>query len=387
MKQHSFRRLWMTACSAVVIALALSGFSRASAAERNLSNLRILIVGNSLSIDCSEYLPAVCKSCGYSNVMVGNCYIRARSLKYEWNAAEQDIPEYSYRTCKSGSSWSSIKQMTLKDVLSSQPWDIVFFQQLSWLTGDETSYTLADGSNVLHQFTNFTRANCPNAQVRTGFLMTWACKNSCRRSQYQSLYHGSQSRMFSSICSVTRSSVSKRVSVVAYPGTAVQNARTRYGDTLTRDDRHLTYTDGRYLAAMAVAKSCGFRLQNIHSLKGLSTAKRNALRQCALDAAKNPYKITNQSWSAPAFKALSRTSKHKLKISWSKTNCTGYHISYSTNRQFSNAKYIWVSSKATSVHTKRLTKNRIYYVRIQAYHKVSGKNYYSKWSTVKSIRA
>lgn len=260
------------------------------------------------------------------------------------------------------------------------------FQQLSWLTGDETSYTLADGSNVLHQFTNFTRANCPNAQVRTGFLMTWACKNNCRRSQYQSLYHGSQSRMFSSICSVTRSSVSKRVSVIAYPGTAVQNSRTRYGDTLTRDDRHLTYTDGRYLAAMAVAKSCGFRLQNINSLKGLSAAKRNALRQCALDAAKNPYKVTKQSWPAPALKSLHRTSKHKLKVSWPKISCTGYRISYSTNRQFNNAKYIWVSPKATSVYTKRLTKNRTYFVRIQAYHKVSGKNYYSKWSAVKSIR-
>ena len=76
MKQHSFRRLQMTVCSVVVLALALSGFSRASAAEKNLSNLRILIVGNSLSVDCSEYLPAVCKSCGYPNVTIGNCYIR-----------------------------------------------------------------------------------------------------------------------------------------------------------------------------------------------------------------------------------------------------------------------------------------------------------------------
>ena len=294
MKQHSFRRLLMTVCSSIVLCLTLSGFSRASAAE-NLSHLRILIVGNSLSIDCSEYLPAVCKSCGYSNVTVGNCYIRKRSLKYEWNAAEQDVPEYTYRSCKSGSSWSSLKQTTLKQVLGSQPWDIVYFQQLSWLTGDKTSYTLADGKNVLDQFTTFTRANCPNAQVRTGFLMTWACKNNCQRPQYRSLYHGSQSKMFSSICSVTRSTISKKVSVVSYPGTAIQNARTHYGDTLTRDDRHLSYTDGRYLAAMSVAKSSGFSLQNMKSLKGLSTAKRNALRQCALDAAKHPYQVTKQS--------------------------------------------------------------------------------------------
>ena len=53
MNQHSFRRLLMTACSAILLCLTLSGFSRASAAEKNLSNLRILIVGNSLSIDCN----------------------------------------------------------------------------------------------------------------------------------------------------------------------------------------------------------------------------------------------------------------------------------------------------------------------------------------------
>ena len=87
-------------------------------------------------------------------------------------------------------------QTTLKQVLGSQPWDIVYFQQLSWLTGDKTSYTLSDRKSVLDQFTKFTRANCPNAQVRTGFLMTWACKNNCQRPQYRSLYHGNQSKMF-----------------------------------------------------------------------------------------------------------------------------------------------------------------------------------------------
>lgn len=386
MKQHSFRRLIKTACVLFVLCLTLSGGSRASATGSS-SRLRILIVGNSLSIDCSEYLPAVCKSCGYSNVTIGNCYIRARSLKYEWNAAEQDTPEYTYRSCKSGSSWSSLKQTTLKQVLSSQPWDIVYFQQLSWLTGDKTSYTLADGKNVLDQLTKFTRANCPNTQVRTGFLMTWACKNNCQRPQYLSLYHASQSKMFSSICSVTRSTISKKVSVISYPGTAIQNARTRYGDTLTRDDRHLSYTDGRYLAAMSVAKSSGFTLKNMKSFQGLSSSKLNALRQCVLDAAKHPYQVTKQSWSAPSIKSLIRTNNHKLKISWPKLNCTGYQISYSTNRQFSNAKSIWLSSKTTSVYTKRLTKNKLYYVRIRAYHKVSGVNYYSNWSGVKSRRA
>ena len=386
MKQHSFHRLWMTVCSVIAIALALSGFSRASAAEKDLSNLRILIVGNSLSIDCSEYLPAVCKSCGYSNVTVGNCYIRGRSLKYEWNAAEQNLPEYSYRTCKSGSSWSAPKQTTLKKVLSDKPWDIVFFQQLSWLTGDRTSYSLANGKNVLTQFNNFTRANCPNAQVRTGFLMTWACKNDCRRAPYRTLYHGSQSRMYTSICSVTRSSASKKVSLTACPGTAIQNARTRYGDTLTRDDRHLSYTDGRYLAAMSVAKACGFRLQNMKSLKGLSPAKCDALRNCALDAARHPYRVTKQSWSAPSLKSLKAGHDHRLAVSWSKSRCSGYQIAYCTNRSFRGAKSVFASGKSTSASTGNVAKNKTYFVRIRAYHQIGKKRYYSRWSSVQSCR-
>ena len=386
MKQHSFRRLQMTVCSVVVLALALSGFSRASAAEKNLSNLRILIVGNSLSVDCSEYLPAVCKSCGYSNVTIGNCYIRGRSLKYEWNAAERDVPEYTYRSCKSGSSWCAPKQTTLKQVLGSQPWDIVYFQQLSWLTGDKTSYTLSDRKSVLDQFTKFTRANCPNAQVRTGFLMTWACKNNCQRPQYRSLYHGNQSKMFSSICSATRSTISKKVSVISYPGTAIQNARTRYGDTLTRDDRHLTYIDGRYLAAMSVAKASGFSLQNMKSLKGLSPAKRDTLRNCALDAARHPYRVTKQSWSAPSLKPLRAGHDQRLTVSWSKSRCSGYQIAFCTNRSFHGAKVIFASGKSTSASTGHMAKNKTYFVRIRAYHQIGKKRYYSRWSSVQSCR-
>jgi hypothetical protein len=35
-------------------------------------------------------------------------------------------------------------------------------------------------------------------------------------------------------------------------GTAVQNARTKLGDTLNRDGTHLSYDVGRYIAAMTM---------------------------------------------------------------------------------------------------------------------------------------
>ncbi|MDD6645523.1 MAG: leucine-rich repeat protein [Oscillospiraceae bacterium] len=79
---------------------------------------------------------------------------------------------------------------------------------------------------------------------------------------------------------------------------------------------------------------------------------------------------------------VKKTGKTKVKITWkSLTGATGYTVQLATNKTFKGAKTV-KNSKNTATLTG-LKKGKTYYVRINAYTKVSGKNYSNKWYTVK----
>ena len=65
---------------------------------------------------------------------------------------------------------------------------------------------------------------------------------------------------------------------------------------------------------------------------------------------------------------------------------TGYQIRYSTSSKMIGAKYKTVKGyKYTSKKITKLKAKKKYYVQIRTYKTVSGKNYYSSWSRVKSV--
>ncbi|MDD6645786.1 MAG: leucine-rich repeat protein [Oscillospiraceae bacterium] len=79
---------------------------------------------------------------------------------------------------------------------------------------------------------------------------------------------------------------------------------------------------------------------------------------------------------------VKKTGKTKAKITWkSLTGATGYTVQLATNKSYKGAKTV-KNSKNTATLTG-LKKGKTYYVRINAYAKVSGKNYSNKWYTVK----
>lgn len=81
--------------------------------------------------------------------------------------------------------------------------------------------------------------------------------------------------------------------------------------------------------------------------------------------------------------------KKAITVKWSKQDkVNGYQICYSTNKQFSDGKTVSVKSKkATSKTIKVPKRKKIYYVKVRAYKKVSGKTYFSAWSKVKKVRS
>lgn len=75
----------------------------------------------------------------------------------------------------------------------------------------------------------------------------------------------------------------------------------------------------------------------------------------------------------------------QLTSKWKKISAvSGYQVQYATSKSFSGAKT--VSTTATAKTVSGLKKGSTYYVRIRAYKKISGKTYYSAWSSTKSIK-
>ena len=84
--------------------------------------------------------------------------------------------------------------------------------------------------------------------------------------------------------------------------------------------------------------------------------------------------------------SLKSTAKKQATVSWTaRKSISRYQIYYSRRSDMKNAKHITAKSSAKSAVLKNLTSKKKYYVRIRTYKTVSGKKYYSTWSSVKSV--
>lgn len=86
--------------------------------------------------------------------------------------------------------------------------------------------------------------------------------------------------------------------------------------------------------------------------------------------------------------------KKAFTIKWKKQSAkmatstiTGYQIRYSTSSKMTSAKTKTVKGyKYTSKKITKLSAKKKYYVQVRTYETVSGKTYYSSWSSAKSVR-
>ena len=78
----------------------------------------------------------------------------------------------------------------------------------------------------------------------------------------------------------------------------------------------------------------------------------------------------------------------KITVKWAKNSkATGYQIQYGLKSNYSGAKTQNVSKNSIVSRTiGNLTKGKTYYVRVRALKKVSGKTYYSAWSTTRKVK-
>lgn len=89
----------------------------------------------------------------------------------------------------------------------------------------------------------------------------------------------------------------------------------------------------------------------------------------------------------PEMKKLT-AGKKKFTVQWKKDKkADGYQVQYSTDKKFKkNVKSVNVSKKSTKATVKKLKKGKTYWVRMHSYKKINGKEYYSGWGKVKSVK-
>jgi hypothetical protein len=377
MKKMMLRCVSFVLALAVLIALCVpSAFAANTVSPSHLSRisteekLSVLLVGNSYSVDSSEYLYEVAKEAGYE-INVGNVQIGGSTLEQQWSYVSENLPEFTYRKYN-GKKWVSSSDKTLEFALEDEEWDVIFFHQYSSLAGVPDSFEGSEG-NYVTLFAQYAREHAPNAKI--GWEMTWAYPKDSTAADFEKYFDGDQETMYKAICKTTQKMVDGAgVDLVAQTGTAIQNARSSYfGDTMNRDGKHLSYDLGRYLAAMSIASACGLKLDDI---KELNTEKEDysdlhleVMKQCVSDSEEHPYTVTKQSTTTPKLSKPTITIKAGSKIrsiSWKTIKgATGYVVEQKKDDgKFSSVKTL--DEKATSCKLTNIANNTEYEYRLRA---------------------
>jgi len=201
----------------------------------------ILTIGNSFSQDITTYLQRISDK----GIFARNMYIPGCSLEQHANNIHNDNKTYEYQ--KDG---RKLYMTNLKKALAKRQWDIITLQQVSHLSGIESSY-----QPFLIALIQYIKEKCPNSKLM--FIKTWPYEMGCSHSGFQN-YDNNTDAMYKAITN-TVENTSKRYNLeIIDVGNTIYNAyvKTSNGSDIEkieyyRDGFHLSIPQGRYLAALA----------------------------------------------------------------------------------------------------------------------------------------
>ena len=253
-------------------------------------NIKILAIGNSFSVDAFEYLFGLLEFAGLSPVL-GNLYIGGCDLETHLANAKSGSDCYTYFKNTDGV-WRREEQRTLLYGILDEEWDIITFLQASPKSG--LARTINESIDELVLFVDEHKRN-----KRTEFywLMTWAYQSDSKHEKFEN-YDRNQEKMYRMIISSVKSEILTRpvFGKIIPAGTAIQNARCFFGDSLTRDGYHLDLTVGRFIAAATVYGAVTGDTEIVLPKNAvpfeISGIYFNALKKAASDALKNPFVVT-----------------------------------------------------------------------------------------------
>jgi hypothetical protein len=255
-------------------------------------SLKILSVGNSFAMDTTEHAPKIALDLGFESVHMGTLYIGGCSINRHYGNAQANAQAYEYYV-NDGDEWHKSLNVSIQDAINSEEWDFISIQHG---TGDGSRYTRGESYENLALLVEYIREKAPS-KAKIVFNMAWVMEPDSTHPEIRS-YDGDQLLMYENLARITEQVVmpTKGIDIISPAGTAIQNARaTGKLGKLCRDGFHLSYTKGRYLAALTflcTLTSIGPRTLT-SAIDGISDDELNIIVECAANAIKNPFRVTN----------------------------------------------------------------------------------------------
>ena len=255
-----------------------------------MSEIKILSVGNSFSVDTMEHLADIALSMGITNFKFANLYRGGCSINRHYNNAVNDIGDYRYFV-NTGDGWNVTETYKISDAVKNENWDFISIQHG---TADKSRYTSPESYDNLIPLVNYIK-NIANPHVKIAFNMAWVAESDSVHHEIVS-YKGNQELMYKNLTKLTKELIFplKEIDVVCPSGTAIQNARTCTDKKLTRDGFHLSFDLGRYIAGLMFLKSlCNLNINSVSWCpEGVSQREKTIAKSAVNAAFKNPFSVT-----------------------------------------------------------------------------------------------
>lgn len=247
--------------------------------------MKILSIGNSFSVDTMEHIASIATALGITDFRFGNLYIGGCSINRHYNNAVNNLADYVYYT-NTGNGWSKTENTSIASAVLDDDWDIISIQHG---TGDKSRYTSPESYENLLPLIDKVKALCKKTP-KFAFNMAWVAEPESTHHEITS-YGGNQLLMYEKLTELTKNVVAPLVDFVIPTGTAVQIARRYIDKKLTRDDFHLSYDLGRYIAGITFLKAlCDIDIDALSWCpEGVSEQERERAKSSALAAFKNPF--------------------------------------------------------------------------------------------------
>ena len=205
--------------------------------------MKILSIGNSFSQDAQRYLFKLAKKAGDTfktvNLDIGGCSLRRHYL----NALE-DKADYAFEY---NGDYPGLL-VSMKQLLISDEWDVITFQQASHFSAHYETYT-----PYLEYLAEYVKKYCPHAKIY--IHQTWAYEDGSERLRDIGGYD-SADEMFEHIREAyARAAQSIHADGIIPSGQAMLNATKMGIDKIHRDTFHASLGAGRYLVALTWYKA------------------------------------------------------------------------------------------------------------------------------------
>ena len=208
--------------------------------------MKILSIGNSFSADAHAYLHVLAEQRGIDletvNLAIGGC-----SLETHWKNVEENNANYLHSI--NGGDWTE-KLVTIEEILKSERFDAVTFQQVSGYSGKYDTF-----QPYLNNLVDYVCKIQPNANKY--FHRTWAYEIDSPHGDFP-LYDCNQRKMYEALCQASLTACEEIGATLIPSGDVIQALREQVpmfdyangGESLCCDGFHMSHTYGRYAVAL-----------------------------------------------------------------------------------------------------------------------------------------